>query len=96
MVKPRTSSFIIVFIFCSCDENKKQFFQNEEAFRNDVMFKVLKYTVLFRNTSFYILAVLFDTPGTTRGSQTTPFLMYASTTDVREDHISTLKSVTLR
>ena len=96
MVKPRTSSFIIVFVFCSCGDNKKPVFQNEEAFRNDVMFKFLKYTVLFRNTSFYVLAVLFDTPGTTWGSQTTAFLMYASITFVREYQISILKSDTLR
>jgi len=95
MVKPRTSTFIIVFVFCSCDDNKKRVFQNEEAFRNYVMFKVLKYTVLFSNTSFYILTVLFYTPGTTWGSQTTAFLMHASITIVREDHTSTLKSVTL-
>ena len=90
------NSNIKLFVFCSCDDNKKPVFQNEEAFRNVVTFEILKYTDLFMNTSFYILAVLLDTPGTNWGSQTTAFLMYASNTAVCEDHISTLKSVTLR
>jgi len=42
MFKPHTSSFITVFVFCSCDDNKKPIFQNKETFRNDVMFKVIK------------------------------------------------------
>jgi hypothetical protein len=51
------------------------------------MFEVLKDIVLFRNTSLYILA--FDTLSTTRSSQTTAFLIYATIRAVREDHIST-------